>query len=170
MKPKSYRNPYVSGVLLGLLLVLTIYITGDGLGASGAYKKFVIASVDAISHDYALSNDYFAPFVSSKTGVLNHFLVYEILGVIFGAILSAAIFGRLKWKIGKSPKISNKTRLTAALIGGILWGIGSQLGRGCTSGLIMSGLAVNSLSGLIGLLAVFGGGYLFAYFFRKLWL
>jgi len=92
------------------------------------------------------------------------------MGVIFGAVLSAAYYGRLNFKIGKSPKITNKTRLIAAVIGGILWGVGSQLGRGCTSGLVMSGMAVNAFSGYVGLIAVFAGGYAFAYFFRKLWI
>jgi uncharacterized membrane protein YedE/YeeE len=60
--------------------------------------------------------------------------------------------------------------LIAAASGGLLFGIGSQLGRGCTSGLVMSGMSVLSLSGFIGLIAIFGGGYMIAYFFRKLWI
>ncbi|MEA3451172.1 MAG: YeeE/YedE thiosulfate transporter family protein, partial [Bacteroidota bacterium] len=101
---------------------------------------------------------------------LNTWLVFELLGLIGGAVLSAVLHNRLEFSIGKSPKITKKTRLIAALSGGVLWGVGSQLGRGCTSGLIMSGMAVNSLSGYIGLMAVFGGGFMFAYFVRKLWI
>ncbi len=168
MKNK-YLNPYVAGFFIGIALIAAYYFSGEGLGASGAFKRFVIASIDAVSHTYAQTSHYTASVVKNGNP-LDSWLVFELLGLGFGAILSAAIFGRLEWKIGKSPKISNKTRLIAAVIGGFLWGIGSQLGRGCTSGLIMSGMAVNSLSGYIGLIGVFGGGYLIAYFFRKLWI
>jgi len=45
-----------------------------------------------------------------------------------------------------------------------------SFGRGCTSGAALSGMAVLSTGGLITMLAIFGGAYAFAYFFRKLWI
>ena len=169
-KKNKYMNPYLAGFLIGIMMILAYYYSGEGLGGSGAFKKVTIAGVNAISHDYAKDAAYFAPSVADGQNPLNSWLIFEVLGVIVGAVLSAAYFGRLSFKVGKSPRITNKTRLGAALIGGLLWGIGSQLGRGCTSGLVMSGMAVNSLSGYVGLFAIFGGGYLFAYFLRKLWI
>ena len=118
----KYLNPYIAGFFIGLAMIAAYYFSGEGLGASGAYKRFVIASIDAVSHDYALNSHYSAVVVANGNP-LNSWLVFEILGVIAGALISAAIFGRLQWKIGKSPKITNKTRLIAALIGGILWGV-----------------------------------------------
>jgi len=56
------------------------------------------------------------------------------------------------------------------LIGGVLFGFGSQLGRGCTSGSALSGLAVMSAGGIITMMAIFGTGYALAYFFRKNWI
>ena len=38
-------NPYLVGFLLGLVLLGTIYVTGRGLGASGAIKSVVVTSV-----------------------------------------------------------------------------------------------------------------------------
>jgi len=163
-------NPYLAGLLIGLMLIAAYYYSGEGLGGSGAFKKVAIAAVNTVSPDYAQNSTYCAPSVSDGQSPLSSWLIFEVIGVMIGAILSAAYFGRLSIKIGKSPKITNKTRLIAAVAGGLLWGVGSQLGRGCTSGLIMSGMAVNALSGYIGLIAVFAGGYAFAYFFRKLWI
>jgi len=163
-------NPYLAGFLIGLMLIAAYYFSGEGLGGSGALKKVAIAAVNTVAPEYTHEAAYFAPSVENGKSPLNSWLVFEVIGVILGALLSAAYYGRLSMKVGKSPKITNRTRLIAALAGGILWGVGSQLGRGCTSGLIMSGMAVNALSGYIGLAAVFGGGYLFAYFFRKLWI
>ena len=163
-------NPYLAGFLIGIMMILAYYYSGEGLGGSGAFKKVAIAAVNTVSHDYAKDAAYFAPSVKDGKSPLNSWLIFEVIGVIIGALISAAYYGRLAFKVGKSPKITNKTRLIAAVFGGILWGVGSQLGRGCTSGLIMSGMAVNAFSGYVGLIAVFGGGYAFAYFFRKLWI
>ncbi len=170
-KQNHYWNPYVAGFVIGLMMIAAYYFSGEGLGGSGAFKSVAIAGVDAVAHDYAKDAAYFAPSVQEGAeSPLNSWLIFEVFGVIAGAVISAAYFNRLSFNVGKSPKITNKTRLYAALFGGLLWGVGSQLGRGCTSGLIMSGMAVNALSGYIGLIAVFGGGYAFAYFVRKLWI
>ena len=48
-----YMNPYFAGFLLGLVLLATIFITGRGLGASGALKNAVVASVELVAPDHA---------------------------------------------------------------------------------------------------------------------
>ena len=101
---------------------------------------------------------------------LNDWLVYQMLGVIAGGFLSGALAGRLKFKVEKSPKISNKTRLLFAALGGAFFGFGSQLGRGCTSGSALTGMAVLSVSGFISMAAIFGTAFGLAYFARKLWI
>lgn len=166
----TYLNPYIGGFFLGLVLLATIYITGRGLGASGAVKSTVVSTVDAISHTHATESNYYSKFISDDSHPLNNWLVFEVLGVLLGAFLSGALAGRFKLKVEHSPKISSKTRLIAAVAGGILFGFGSQMGRGCTSGAALSGMAVMSTAGFITMLAIFGTGYLFAYFARKLWI
>lgn len=165
-----YWNPYFGGFLLGLLIIFTFYITGRGLGASGALKSGVVAVVDKVSPDYAESNTYFSKFIEEGKSPLNNWLVYEALGVILGAFVSGAVAGRLKLKVQHSPKITAKRRLVFALIGGILFGFGAQVARGCTSGAALSGLSVLSTGGFITMLAIFGTGYLVAYLFRKNWI
>ncbi|RLD47090.1 MAG: hypothetical protein DRI86_01360 [Bacteroidetes bacterium] len=169
-KSKKFMNPYLAGIFIGIFMVLAYYFSGEGLGASGALKSVVVATVDAVNHDYASNASFFKARVGGEHSPAKTWLVFEVLGVIVGAIISAAFAGRLKMEIGKAPKITNNKRLIYALIGGALFGIGSQLGRGCTSGMVMSGMGVLSLSGFIGLIAIFGGGYIIAYFFRKLWI
>ena len=101
---------------------------------------------------------------------MNNWLSFETLGILAGAFFSGAIGGRLKLKIEHSPKITSRTRLIAALLGGILFGLGSQFGRGCTSGAALSGSGSLALGGFIAMMAIFGSGYMFAWFFRKLWI
>ena len=166
----KYINPYLGGFLLGILIILALYFSGEGLGSSGGFRDVSVAVINGVSPEYAHSNSYIAPRLESGESPLKTWLVFELLGVIFGAILSAAIFNRLRLMTGKAPHITKKRRLYLALAGGILWGIGTQLGRGCTSGLVLSGMAVNSLSGYLGLIGIFGFGYIFAYIFRSIWI
>ena len=56
-----------------------------------------------------------------------------------------------------------------AFVGGILMGYGARLARGCTSGQALSGGAVLSAGSWVFMLAVFTGGYLLAWFVRRLW-
>lgn len=165
-----YMNPYLGGLLIGFLIIIAYYFAGEGLGSSGGFRDVAFGAVDAVAPEYAKSNAFVAPRVTSEEGTTHTWLVYEMIGVIFGAIISAALFGRLKFSIGKAPHITNKKRLTLAVLGGIIWGVGSQLGRGCTSGLVLSGIAVNSLSGYIGMAGIFGFGFIFAYIFKNLWI
>ena len=165
-----YWNPYFGGFLLGLLIIFTFYITGRGLGASGAMKSGVVTSVDDVSHEHAEKSAYYSKFIDGNTSPMNNWIVFETIGVLIGAFISGGIAGRIGWRVQHSPKITKRRRLIFALSGGILVGIGAQVARGCTSGAALSGLAVLSTGGFITMLAIFGTGYLFAYFFRKNWI
>lgn len=165
-----YWNPYFGGFLLGLLIIATFYITGRGLGASGAIKSVVVDTVYTIAPTHAENNMYYAKFIKDGVSPLNNWLVFEALGMLLGAFLSGAITGRLKFMVQHSPKITSRRRLVFALMGGLLFGLGAQIARGCTSGAALSGMAVLATGGFITMLAIFGTGYAVAYFFRKNWI
>ena len=173
MKSKKYLNPYIGGVLLGLVLLTANFISGRGLGASGAIKNTIVASVKGAAPTHyenaQFYKEYDATHDQSKSP-MNSWLTFEILGVLVGGFLSGALAGRLKLKTEHSPRIKSKRRLLFALGGGVLFGFGSQLGRGCTSGSALSGMAVLSMGGIITMAAIFGSAFLFAYFFRKNWI
>ena len=171
MKEKPYMNPYFAGIILGLVLLTTIYITGRGLGASGAMKSVVLASVSATAPKHYQNTGYYKEFSKENPGnPLKSWLFFEVAGVVLGAFFSGVISGRMAVKFDKGPKTSNIIRVISAISGGMLFGLGSQLGRGCTSGSALSGMAVMSLGGILTMFAIFGSAYGLAYFFRKLWL
>ena len=170
--PKSkYMNPYVAGILLGLLLIATIYISGRGLGASGAIKSVTITAIESVAPAHAENTQYFVDYDKTHTGSpLKSWLVFEVFGVLIGAFLSGLVSDRVGLKLDRGPHSTNKIRIISAIAGGALFGFGAQLGRGCTSGAALTGMAVMSTGGIITMIAIFGGAYLFAYFFRKLWI
>jgi uncharacterized membrane protein YedE/YeeE len=172
MEETKYMNPYLAGVLLGLLLIATIYITGRGLGASGAIKSYAVTAVEIIAPTHAANTKFYKEYSKEHAGgnPLMNWLVFEVTGVLIGAFLSGLISNRLDLKLEKGPHTTTRIRVAGALIGGLLWGVGSQLGRGCTSGAALSGMAVMSTGGIITMFAIFAGAYMFAYFFRKFWI
>lgn len=166
-----YMNPYLAGFLLGLVLLTTIVITGRGLGASGALKGVVVAAVNAVAPEHASEAGFYSHYMTSQGGQpLKAWLVFELLGVLVGGFLSGVVSDRLTLETEHPPRVRSTTRLGMALIGGLLFGVGSQLARGCTSGAALSGMAVLSLGGFITMMAIFGSAYAVAYLFRKLWI
>lgn len=167
---KPYMNPYLAGFLLGLVLMASYVIAGRGLGASGAAKNLLITSVANVAPDYAEKKTFYEDFFISDTSPMQSFLVYMALGVLIGGFFSGALSGRTGIKTDRGPGIGKSTRLAFALAGGLLFGLGAQFGRGCTSGAALSGMAVMSTGGIITMMAIFGSGYALAWFFRKLWI
>ncbi len=170
MEKSNYMNPYVAGILLGLVLLAAMFLSGRGLGASGGIKYAMVAIVGTVDKDHARESPYYSKYFENGESPLKNWLALEILGMVLGGFISGAISHRLKFKIEKSPKITNKKRLLFAFLGGLFFVYGAQLARGCTSGAALSGMAVLSVAGFVTMLAIFGSAYLFAWFFRSLWI
>lgn len=169
-EPKEYSwNPYFAGAMLGVVLFASFYVTSHGLGASGALARFVTAGLDAVSPRQVDGRGFFANLGGGARPALSHWLVWEALGVLLGGLLSGILAKRVRPGIFHGPKISPRTRAAMALLGGLLVGWGTQLSRGCTSGQALSGGAVLAAGSWAFMFAVFGGAYLVAYPFRRLW-
>ncbi|MDQ1771824.1 YeeE/YedE family protein [Labilibaculum sp. A4] len=171
VKKTKYLNPYVGGVLLGLVLLAANFVSGRGLGASGAIKSAVVTTVSSVMPSHVENSAFYTEYKESHPGnPMKSWLVFEMIGVLIGGFLSGAFAKRLKFKVEHSPKITSKRRIMFAVLGGILFGFGSQLGRGCTSGSALSGMAVLSVGGFLTMAFIFGTAFALAYFFRKNWI
>jgi len=163
-------NPYLAGVLLGVVLLMAMYISGRGLGASGGIKYCVVSLVGTLDRNHAENSIYYSKYFEDGRKPLKNWLAVEIFGILSGGFLSGALSKRLRFRIEKSPNISNRRRLIFAFLGGVFFVYGAQLARGCTSGAALSGMAVLSVAGFLTMIAIFGSAYLFAWFFRKNWI
>ena len=162
--------PYVAGVGLGLTLLATFVIMGQGLGASGGFTRYLVWILAWISPRYVGAHDYWSQYAQPGQSPLLDFLVFELVGVVIGGFISGWLAGRVRIAVDKGPRISKGTRYLMALAGGTLMGFGARLARGCTSGLALSGGAVLSAGAWIFMMAVFAAGFTGAYFLRRYWL
>jgi uncharacterized protein len=167
---RDYWPPYAAGFGLGLTLLLTYVVMGQGLGASGGMTRWVAAVVAWLAPSYAHSSSYWSGYAQPGQSPLFDFLVFELIGVAIGGFISGRLAGRLRLSVDKGPRISTGSRYAFALGGGILTGVGARLARGCTSGLALSGGAVLSAGAFVFMMCVFAAGYVGAYFLRRNWL
>ena len=167
--PKPYINPYLAGALLGMVLFLAFFITGNGLGASGGLNRILVLVEDAVVPEHVDRTPYLLKMAGGDTNPLDNWIVLITAGTVVGGFVSGLINKRVRLETNKGPHISNRTRWIMAFAGGILMGYGARFARGCTSGQALSGGAVLSVGSWAFMFAVFGGGYALAYFFRKFW-
>ncbi len=166
--PGAYANPYLAGFGLGLVVLACFVVSGQGLGASGAFANVASGIVSAAAPDVAKANSYFAGYLADGLP-WTAWMVIEILGVIAGGGLSAALAGRFRIEVVAGPSLARAPRLVAAFAGGAVMGLGAVLARGCTSGQALSGGALLSVGSWTFMAAVFISGYAVAPFVRGLW-
>jgi uncharacterized membrane protein YedE/YeeE len=169
MKAKEYWNPYVAGVVLGLVLLAAYLVAGNGLGATALPKRSLAVIGNQVAPEWTAQSTVLKNYVADGTSPLRNWLVVEVVGVILGGFLGALSAGRLARKVEKGPNISVRGRLTYALAGGVIMGFAAALARGCTSGQALSGGAGLGTGSWIFMLMVFAGGYSVAHLVRRQW-
>lgn len=164
-------NPYLAGVFSGLLLVITVYITGHFFGASTSYVRTA-----------GMLKEEVAPIVeqSGKIDVLYYNKYIPIVdwqwmfvtGVVIGGFIAAVLYKEFKlvalprrWKERFGTSIPK--RAIIAFIGGVIAMFGARMAGGCPSGHGLSGLSQLSLSGFISLAGFFGAGVIVAHVMYK---
>jgi uncharacterized membrane protein YedE/YeeE len=169
-KERPLWNPYVGGVVLGLVLLASFLILGFGLGSSGAVNRSGIWFMHMLTPEAVEANGYFSNYVGQSKHVLDDWLVFEVIGVFLGGAIGAYSGGRMRrGNIERGPNISVKNRLIIAVIGGILMGVGARIARGCTSGQALTGGALLSTGSWVFMICVFAGGYMLAPIVRRQW-
>jgi uncharacterized membrane protein YedE/YeeE len=141
---KEVWSPYIAGILLGIVGILTVWFTNSLLGASGAFENLAGLIGKAIApklFDNLYFNFIMPPGITSN--------VILLVGVFFGGMLGAATSGTLKW--GKKDAANSDPqwkqifgpqtwkRWLIGFIGAIIIEYAAGIAGGCTSGLAISG-------------------------------
>ncbi len=167
---QGYWNPFIAGIALGLVLLLTFYVMGTGLGASGAVARTAAVSAHVVDSQAVEKNAYFKEFYKEGANYpLVDWMVFEVIGVFFGGLIAVITAKRFKISIGKGATFPATFRLLLAFGGGIVGGIGTRFAMGCTSGQALSGGATMVLGSWVFMMTVFATAFVAAYFVRKEW-
>ena len=168
-RSERFWNPYLAGLALGLVLLATLLVTGNGLGASGAASRLGVGALALLAPGHVSANPYMGKYTAGGANPLDAWLVFEVLGVFLGGAVGAYSAGRLRRNVIRGAGVSVATRLAFAFSGGVLMGAAARIARGCTSGQALSGGALLSAGSWAFMFAVFGGGYAAAWFVRRQW-
>ncbi len=169
-EPRDYMDPYFAGALLGVVLFLSFYVTGGGLGASAGFSRIQTGILDLFTPAHVDRVGYFAEMAGGTRNPWAHYGIYMLVGTLVGGFVSGLLNGRLKVETRKGPRVSTAVRLALAFVGGLIMVYGARLARGCTSGQALSGGAVLSVGSWAFMFAIFASGYAVAWFFRRLWI
>lgn len=164
--PKPYTNPYLAGILLGLVLLGSFVTLGAGLGASGGIARIGASVSMCLSPSHTLGSGYFGKWGAQP---LNYYLVFMFAGTFIGALISALLANRVRIQVERGAASSVRLRLMFALLGGLLAGFASRLAQGCTSGQALSGGALLLTGSMVFMLCLFASGYAVAWFVRRQW-
>ena len=125
--PKPYTNPYLAGILLGVVLLASFVILGAGLGASGGIARIAASLSLGVSAPHTLGSEYFGKWGAKP---LNYYLVFMFAGIFVGALFSALLANRARIQVERGAASSVSRRLWHALVGGVIVGFASRPGPG----------------------------------------
>jgi uncharacterized protein len=167
MKNNSLWSPYIAGVGLGLTLLASFIIAGQGLGASRAFTVVAGNAMKAVAPAYTTTLSYLSKYL--ERAPFSDWTFLEVTGVLIGALIGVLMSRGFKVRFDRGSTMSVGRRVMTAFGGGIILGFASRLARGCTSGVALTGGAQLALSGWVFVIAMFASGFLFAALFRRLW-
>ena len=162
MKNKTL-NPYIAGVLVGILLVLSVIVAGKYLGASTTFARGASVIEKTLGIDYS-KFEYFTT-KKGKYGPdsLPNWQLMYVIGIAIGAFIASILSG--DFKVQSVPDMwkdkfgsSSVKRGIVAFTGGAIGLIGARLAGGCPTGHGLSGLSQLAVSGYIALAFFVIGG------------
>jgi uncharacterized protein len=155
-------SPYLVGVLIGILTLLTLKFSDKPVGASSAYASLSGLTGKVMAPVHTMKLKYF----KENPPEVNWEVVF-VLSAVLGSFISAVSGGEffIRWvpelwerKFGMNSIASYGV---AGFSGGLLMAFGARLAGGCTSGHGISGTSQMSVASWITLLSLFITGALF---------
>ena len=156
-QPKKRLNWIAGGILLGLLNTFAVAT----YGALGVSRNYVVTDgflLRLLGSGLSSTNSYLSGMPDTADWL---FMIAP--GMIIGGFLAALLTGTINtrpvprlWKSrfgGSKPK-----RFAAAFAGGFLLLFGARIAGGCTSGLVLSGVAQLAVAGFVFGASIFASG------------
>lgn len=132
--PHGITRYAIGGVLIGIATALIYVGTGIKAGASSFLESTL---------SYVSKLDRFQQYVASRD-----WRVLFTLGIVAGAAVYAVLFTGTTW--------TTEIQWWRLLFGGVLVGVGTRLGKGCTSGHGICGVASGSKTSILNVVIFVG--------------
>jgi uncharacterized protein len=154
-------SPYVSGISIGLLTLLTFKFSDKPVGASSAYATIAgligkwLAPMHTMKLKYFKEND-------PKLNWELVFVTFAVLGSFLSAWTGGEFVARMVPELWekKFGADSVSSYALSGFSGGILMAFGARLAGGCTSGHGISGTSQMSVASWVTLISLFVSGIL----------
>lgn len=144
----------ISLVVLALGNWLILLITGHAWSVVWGFTLWAAEVAQMLGWDPETSPFWVARAPFLARGILVDDTSLTNIGIILGAMLAAGLGGRLEPVF----KIPVRT-LLAAVIGGLLLGVGARMAHGCNIGAFFSGVASSSLHGWVWIVGALAGNW-----------
>ena len=165
---QPHWNPYLAGVLLGLVLLGTYAITGRGLGATAGFAGLATWLVSLVAPAEMQTNVVHAKYWNDGAPLAN-WTLFLLVGALAGAAISGWQARRFHWSVERGPRITDGQRLVLAFAGGFIAAWGAKIAKGCTSGQALTGGSLLNVGSLVFMGSVFAAAYGLAWFVRREW-
>ncbi len=157
--PEPAWSPYVVGGLIGIVVLTTLALVGQKIGASSAYS----ATAGMLGRLMAPQHIATLPYYRKSKPMIGWTFTI-VLGAILGSFLAAWTGGELTgtylqemW-VARFGADSGLLRGIVALVGGGVMAFGARMAGGCTSGHGISGTLQLAVSSWIAVICFFIGG------------
>lgn len=155
-------SPYIAGISIGLLTLMTFRFSDKPVGASSAYATISGMLGKAFAPKHTLNLKYF----SENPPRVNWELVF-VSSAVIGSFISAWTGGEFVSRM--VPELWEKkfgadsiaSYGLSGFVGGMLMAFGARLAGGCTSGHGISGTSQLSVASWVTLISLFVSGIFF---------
>jgi len=134
MTKKSW-NPYLAGAATGILIILSVWISGKFFGTSTTFARLAALFEGGLGIDTAANAYFTAKGGKYGAGVLPDWQLLFVVGIFIGALISSRFSGEFKFQtvpdmwqrqFGSNPV----KRSFAAFFGGVIALFGARLAGG----------------------------------------
>src|SRR5512142_2078225 len=108
MRKKSFWSPYLAGVGLGITLLASFVIAGQGLGASRAFTVVAGKGLSSILPGYTATLTYLSKYL--ETSPFGDWTVLEVTGLLAGARAGGLLSSGFRFRFDRASRMGMGTR------------------------------------------------------------
>jgi uncharacterized membrane protein YedE/YeeE len=156
-------RPYVFGALTGVLLTLSVAVTGQFFGTSTTFPRMATLILSTVGVDLSSTAFYQVRDGALTGAAFPNWQLLFVIGIGVGAFIAAKVTKTYKsedvpemWTQQFGPE--KRKRIMYSLAGGAVAMIGARMAGGCPSGHGVSGVSQLGVSSLLAVSMFFIGG------------